>query len=234
MKILPQKNKFEVENFDFLVKGENDNHKLKKNGDLLPDDVRALLVAGSNGGKTNLALTLILHPEGLRFKNLFFYTKTPNQEKMEYLKKVMAGVPEIKFIIETDNEKIISAEKIPKHSLIIFDDFLREKQSFAIDIFLRCRHSNSDCLYLTQSLTRVNRQMIRNNINILFVFNNDELTLNHIYKEFCIFDFDSFSEFQKVCKTVFQKRYDFLMIDLTKEKNSGKYRLNLDKFITFE
>jgi GTPase SAR1 family protein len=234
MEVVKQKNNFNVQNYDNVASSGHTKKEFRRNGDLLPDNLRCLIIGPSGVGKTNLLLTLLLHPEGLRYRQLYLYTKSPEQQKMKYLTNVMNTVPEIEFTMETNDENVIAVENLPKYSTVVFDDFLRQEQTCISDIFLRCRHYQCDCLYLTQSLSRVNRQLIRNNINILFIFTTDELTLSTIFKEYAIFDFDNFSEFQKLCKLAFAEKYNFLTIDLTRDKNKGRYRINLDNFVTFK
>ena len=62
--------KLPVENF-----GVGHEMKVKRHGDLLPDSIRAIFCGPSNWGKTNSLLALITHPNGLRFENVYIYSK---------------------------------------------------------------------------------------------------------------------------------------------------------------
>ena len=73
-------------NFDTLVQA----HKQEKgHGYLLPNTVRAIVCGSSNCGKTNAVLALITEPNGLRFENIYVYSKSLNQPKYVLLKKLL-------------------------------------------------------------------------------------------------------------------------------------------------
>ena len=50
--------------------------KAKRHGDLLPSSIRAVFCSPSNCGKTNSLLTLIIHHNGVRFENVYTYSKS--------------------------------------------------------------------------------------------------------------------------------------------------------------
>ena len=82
MKFLNQAIKLPVENFDV-----GHEKKIKRHGDLLPDSIRAIFCGPSNCGKTISLLALITHPNGIRFENVYVYSKSLNQPKYEFLKE---------------------------------------------------------------------------------------------------------------------------------------------------
>ena len=55
-------------------------------------------------------------------------------------------------------------------NLMIFDDVLLEKQNKCNDFYTRERHSNVDCLYLSQNYFRLPRQTVRENSNFICLF----------------------------------------------------------------
>lgn len=68
-------------------------------------------------------------------------------------------------------EDLISVDECEPNSLVVFDDCVNiRQQHFTKDYFVRGRHKNISCIYLTQSYTKIDSQLIRNNINILCVF----------------------------------------------------------------
>ena len=69
----------------------------KKHSRLLPNNVRALVVGSSGCGKTNLVLSLLLDKNGLKFKNVYLFSKSMNQPKYDYLEKVLKKVKGIGF-----------------------------------------------------------------------------------------------------------------------------------------
>ena len=75
-----------VLNFDNIVEQEK---KTKRHGDLLPSSIRAVFCGPSNCGKTNSFLALITHPNGVRFENIYAYSKSLNQPKYKFLQKII-------------------------------------------------------------------------------------------------------------------------------------------------
>ena len=82
MRLIKQHTSIKVRNIDFSHNNE------RRHGPLLPNTIRSLIVGPSNCGKTNVMLSLIESPNGLRFKNIYLYSKTYNQEKYVLLKKI--------------------------------------------------------------------------------------------------------------------------------------------------
>ena len=73
--------KLPVANFDSIVEKEK---KKNRHGDLLPSSIRAIITGPSGYGKTNSLLTLLTHPNGLRFENVYVYFKSLNQPKYQF------------------------------------------------------------------------------------------------------------------------------------------------------
>ena len=71
-----------------------------------------------------------------------------------------------------------SSEDVPDPSemnssnknLMIFDDLLLEKQNKCESYYIRGRHSNVDCFYLSQNYFKLPRQTIRENANFICLF----------------------------------------------------------------
>ena len=78
-----------VINFDTLL---HQPETLKRHGEQLPNTVRALVCGPSGCGKTNALLTLITHPNGLHFENIYIYSKSLSQSKYQLLQQILGGV----------------------------------------------------------------------------------------------------------------------------------------------
>ena len=130
-----------------------------------------------------------------------------------------------------------SAEDVPdprdlsaeNKNLMIFDDLLLEKQNKCESYYIRGRHSNVDCFYLSQNYFKLPRQTIRENANFICLFPQDLKNINHIYNDHVGQDMSK-EEFRKLCKTAWEKPHGFVVIDLTSKKQNGKYRSNFDTF----
>ena len=118
----------------------------------------------------------------------------------------------------------------PKHkNLMVFDDLLLEKQSACEKYYARGRHSNVDCFYLSQNYFKLPRQTIRENANFICLFTQDLKNTSHIYSDHASSDMKH-EEFRELCRTIWQDPHHFVTIDLTRDKDVGKYRKCLDEF----
>lgn len=75
-----------------------DNAETRKHGTLLPNTVRAIICGPSNCGKTNILISLLESPHGLRFENVYVYSKSLQQPKYQYLEKLLTPIDEIGFL----------------------------------------------------------------------------------------------------------------------------------------
>ena len=114
-------------------------------------------------------------------------------------------------------------------NLMIFDDLLLEKQNKCESYYIRGRHSNVDCFYLSQNYFKLPRQTIRENSNFICLFRQDLKNINHIYNDHVSQDMSK-EDLRKLCKTVWEKPFGFVVIDLTSKKDNGKYRDGFDGF----
>jgi hypothetical protein len=116
-----------------------------------------------------------------------------------------------------------------KKNLMIFDDLQLEKQHKCESYYIRGRHSNVDCFYLAQNYFLLPRQTIRENANFICLFPQDQRNIGHIYNDHASTDMPK-DEFKKLCKTAWEQRHGFLVIDQSSNKNNGKYRCGFDEF----
>jgi hypothetical protein len=121
-------------------------------------------------------------------------------------------------------EELISVDECEPNGLIAFDDCVNSQQQQTIkDYFVRGCHKNISCIYLTQSYTKIDRQLIRNNINFLCIFRQSSKYIKDIYDEYVGSDF-TFKRFEEICNSCWNRVYGFLTIDTTKKQNNGRYR----------
>ncbi len=205
-------------------------YKEKNNSKLLPRPVRALIVGSSGCGKTNLLLNLIYKDEGIKFKNLYVFSKSIEQDAYSDLRTHYERIESKngKKIAHFFNscEDLIPLDECSNNSLVVFDDCLMEHQSKIKDYFIRGRHKNISCIYLSQSYGKVDMQVIRNNINVLFVFPQNEHYTKRIYQDFVTSDM-TFDDFKTLCKTCWNVDHGFLTLNVTKKRHNGKYFLML-------
>jgi ABC-type lipoprotein export system ATPase subunit len=113
-------------------------------------------------------------------------------------------------------------------NLLILDDCYLGKQNKAEAYYSRGRHNSCDVIFLSQNYFRLPRQTIRENCNLLMLFQQDIKNLQHIHADHC-FDIP-FEEFREFCKRVWKTKHAFVTIDLTSTIDNGRYRKNLDTF----
>ena len=149
-------------------------------------------------GKTNALISLIIHPNGLKFENVYVYSKSLNQPKYEFLKELLTPIDEIQYFAFNDREQVINPNNALPNSIMIFDDIACEKQDCLKAFFCMGRHKNVDSFYLCQSYAQVPKHLVRDNINFLVIFRQDEMNLKHIYTDHVNTDM-MFEKFKNVC-----------------------------------
>ena len=236
------------------------------NSQMLPKNIRGLIIGKSNCGKTTLLLNLLLEKDWLDYNHLFVFGQSLHQQEYQILKKGFdIGLTKTQISNIFANQKTIKELKLTplkvldeydgvrdgkikadfyndctqlpdpsmlddkEKNLLVLDDCFLGKQNKAEAYYTRGRHNNCDTFYISQNYFRLPRQTIRENANFIILFSQDDKNLNHIYADHCADDM-SLKEFKKFCRDIWNEKYNFVIIDLTSGKRSGKYRRNLDTF----
>lgn len=201
-----------------------------RHGPLLPNSIRSVICGPSSCGKTQSLVSLLLSKNGLRFKNLYIYSKSLNQPKYLFLEKLFEGIPEIGYHTFSNNEDIVSPDQVLPSSIMIFDDIACEKQGVVKEFFCMGRHFDVDSFYLCQSYAQIPKHLVRDNVNLIILFQQDDLNLKNIYRSHVNSDMN-FETFQKMCRHCWSKRYGFLFINKDSTVGGGKYRRGFNTFI---
>lgn len=202
-----------------------------KHSILLPNSIRCIICGPSNCGKTNVIISLLESGNGLKFKNVYVYSKSLYQPKYIYLKKLLSGMKEIGCYMFSADKEVIPLENVRPNSIFVFDDVICEKQNNIRSFFCMGRHKSVDCFYLSQSYTHIPKHLIRENTNLLVLFKQDDMNLKHIFSDFGISQDMSFNEFKNMCKTCWKDKYNFVVVNNECSMDSGKYRKGFDNFI---
>jgi len=112
---------------------------------------------------------------------------------------------------------------------MIFDDPLLQKQNKCESYYVRGRHSNCDCLYLSQNYFKLPWQTIRENANFFCLFPQDQKNLDHIFNDHVSQNMTK-EQFKKLCKHAWAKPHNFVVIDLSSQKHNSKYRSGFVEF----
>ena len=112
-----------------------------------------------------------------------------------------------------------------KGSIVIFDDMLGAKNSSQIDeFFTRGRHEDLDVYYISQSYFALPRQSIRNNSDRLILFKQTLRDVQSMYYDIGAYDMN-YDDFKLMCHKAWDEKYNYLCIDMNRNKNDGKYRI---------
>lgn len=210
---------------------ENDyDHRFRKHGLLLPNTIRCLICGPSNCGKTNIVISLLESPNGIRFENVYVYSKSLQQPKYKYLEQLLSNIDNINYYAYSNNSDIISSSDVLPNSVFIFDDVACDKQDVIREYFSMGRHSKVDCLYLCQSYARIPKHLIRDNANFIIIFKQDNMNLRHIYNDHVNTDmtYDNFIDF---CSQCWKKNFGFAVIDKDSTIFNGRYRRGFNEYM---
>ena len=166
---------------------------------------RHVVIGPSNVGKTYYMLKVLEKIGNKRPINII--TRSPNQ------------YPNYKTSTE------IKPINKYKGSIVIFDDMLWAKNSSQIEeFFTRGRHEDLDVYYISQSYFALPRQSIRNNSDRLIPFKQTLRDVQSMYYDIGAYDMN-YDEFKEMCHEAWDEKYNYLCIDMTKNKNEGRYRI---------
>lgn len=223
-KIVRQKVKLNIDNHD-LIKNKTIKHSI-----LLPTTIRCIIAGPSNCGKTNTMLSLLEHPNGLKFENVYLYSKSLYQPKYIYLEKLLKPIKGMGYFSFNASENIIAPSKARSNSVFIFDDVACDKQDVIREYFSMGRHNNIDCFYLCQTYAKIPKHLIRDNANVLILFKQDDLNIRHVYNDHVGTDM-SFDAFKNICSYCWRQPFGFLSIFKDSNINDGRYRYCFDNYI---
>lgn len=198
------------------------------------NQLRCLFVGSSGSGKTNLMLNFIYNKEGLKFRNLYVFSRSIEQpayvELQKFCEKIEKKLKRKVGYFYSSCDDLIPLDECENNSLVVFDDCIMDKQKKIKEFFTRGRHKKISCIYLSQSYGMVDMQVIRNNINLLCVFEQNRHYTKRIYDDFVGLDM-SFEEFQQMCRKCWTLAHGFISIDMRLKRCDGKYKCMLNKVI---
>jgi len=69
--------------------------------------IRAIICGPSIYGKTNVLISLLESPNGIRFENVYIYSKSLQQPKYRYLENLFTSIGEIGYFTFSNNSDVI-------------------------------------------------------------------------------------------------------------------------------
>ena len=197
-------------------------------------DYNNLLVFGNSLHQDEYQIIKKGFENGLRKKQILNIFKNQKEAKtspldiIEHYNGVKDGGVTAEFFENCDNIPDPKSLDPKLKNLLILDDCYLGKQNKSQAYYTRGRHSNCDCLYITQNYFALPRNSIRENSNFIILFPQNSKSVEHIYRDHCT-DI-SYPEFKEFCESVWSEKYNFITIDLTSLPLYGKYRKNLSTF----
>ena len=175
---------------------------------------RTLIVGPSFCGKTHLLLNKL---QLIRLDNpeqkICIITRSPEQYNKIEIEDVS---------VEEDlGDK--SIQDFP-NCCVVFDDMLDSNQKLIDPFFTRGRHNDLDVYYLSQSYFDLSKRTIRNNSNIIILFQQTLKDVEHIYRDIAGFDMSN-DEFKSLCREAWRDPYNYLLINRLEDKNGSKYMI---------
>ena len=191
---------------------ENHNNQIDDNNNQIDNNCnRTLIVDPSFCGKTHLLLN-----------KLQLFRLDDNTRKIHIIKRS----PEQYSNIEREQVKV--EEDLEDKSIqdfqnccVVFDDMLDTSQKLRDPFFTRERHNDLDVYYLSQSYFDLPKRTIRNNSNIIILFQQTLKDVQHIYTDIAGFHMSN-DEFKELCREAWRERYNYLLINRLEDKNGKK------------
>ena len=175
---------------------------------------RTLIVGPSFCGKTHLLLNKL---QLIRLDNpeqkICIITRSPEQYKKIEIEDVS---------VEEDlGDKSIQDFQ---NCCVVFDDMLDSNQKLIDSFFTTGRHKDLDVYHLSQSYFDLSKRTIRNNSNIIILFQQTLKDVEHIYRVIAGFDMSN-DEFKSLCREAWRDNYNYLLIKRLEDKNGSKYMI---------
>ena len=198
----------QIDNNQIDDDNENHNNQIDNNCN------RTLIVGPSFCGKTHLLLNKL---QLIRLDNpeqkICIITRSPEQyNKIE--------------IEDVSVEEDLGDKSIQdfQNCCVVFDDMLESNQKLIDPFFTRGRHNDLDVYYLSHSYFDLPKRTIRNNSNIIILFQQTLKDVEHIYRDIAGFDMSN-DEFKSLCREAWRDDYNYLIINRLEDKNGSKYMI---------
>jgi ASC-1-like (ASCH) protein len=150
--------------------------------------------------------------------------KLDNEEK-----GIEPSLIESEFHTDPDNILDPSELDMSIRNLIVFDDIMTDrKQTTAESYYTRSRSANSDCIYLSQNYSHLPLHTVRTNANFMIFFKSSPMVVEQLYRNFASVDMEDIKMFKQFCKEAWEKKYGYIVIDLSQDDDGNKYRFSLE------
>ena len=182
---------------------------------------RTLIVGPSFCGKTHLLLNK-LHLIRLydKEKQIHIITRSPGLYSEAALRNTNTEIEDISVDEDLEDRTIQDFQKC----CVVFDDMLDTSQKILDPFCTRGRHNDLDVYYLSQSYFDLPKRTIRNNSNIIILFQQTLKDVEHISRDIAGFDM-SYDEFKSLCREAWLEKYNYLLINRLEDRNGSRYMI---------
>jgi len=135
MKFVWQPLTIRITNCDDRLQLMKNNAEKRKHDAILPTTIRAIICGPSNCGKTNVLINLLESPHGVRFANVYVYSKSLQQLKYQYLENLLSSIDKICYFTFSNNSDIIPPSEARPNSIFVFVNVACDKQDTVREYF---------------------------------------------------------------------------------------------------
>jgi len=165
---------------------------MHKHGDMLPASIRAVVCGPSNCSKTNVLISLLESPHGIRFENVYVYSKSLQQLKYRYLANLLTPIEEISYFTFSNNTTLFH-QALP-NTTFIFNDMRRDKK-----VFCKGMTRGRRLLLSLSDICKDTEAPYNYNANLLILFKQDGTNLKRVYNDHVNTDM-SYENFCDLCR----------------------------------
>ena len=97
-----------------------------------------------------------------------------------------------------------------------------KNSSQIVEFYTRGRHEDLHVYYISRSCFALPRQSIRNNNDRLLLFKQTLRDVQSMYQDIGAFDM-KYDKLREMCRVAWGEKFNYLCIDMSKNKNEGKY-----------
>ena len=191
-----------------------------------PAEAVAEAVAGANANETNR--TLIVGPSFCGKTHLLLNKlRLIRLEDPEKQIRIITRSPEQYEFVDIGGvsvEENVGDLEEYRGCCVVFDDMLDSNQKLIDPFFTRGRHKSCDVYYLCQSFFDAPKKTVRNNSNIIILFQQTLKDVEHIHRDISGFDM-SYEEFKSLCREAWNEKFNYLLINRLEDKNGSRYRI---------
>ena len=122
---------------------------------------------------------------------------------------------QISITLSNKTNEIQAPQELDKRrkNLIIFDDCVDDKNEDIMEsYYTRGRHSNCNCIYLSQSYYALPKQSIRNNANFIILFKLTAQDRDLIYRDTASAMIDKVS-FKQLTNRIWRNKYAYVVLN---------------------